>query len=202
MRILDISLPLGARTPIWPGDPVFLLHPMRDSTGVQVSRLIMGTHTGTHVDAPRHLTVGGMSVDQLPLESLVGLAQVLDVSHCAEIGAAQLAAMLGSQFHRRVILKAGSSEEPNPLYLPLDLSAARWLVDHRVCLLATDCFSVEIPLGGGELPVHQTLLGAGSVVVEGLRLTDVLPGAYLLAVLPLAIEEADGAPARAILVEL
>src|SRR5687767_8132219 len=80
-HILDISLPIFPGMPTWPGDPSQGLEPVTtvEHHGVRVSRLVLGTHTGTHLDAPSHFSAGGRTIDQLDLEALVGSCCLIDV---------------------------------------------------------------------------------------------------------------------------
>ena len=80
-EVIDISLPISCTMPIWPGDPRPQLTPVTslDVEGVQVSQLLLGTHTGTHLDAPKHFIPGGRTIDQLDLNALVGVCRVVEV---------------------------------------------------------------------------------------------------------------------------
>lgn len=208
-RIIDISLAIEPGMPVWPDDPPVEI----ESAGAvaagdpaNVSALRLGTHTGTHVDPPAHFFDGGPTVDQLDLDVLVGPATVLDLSGSAgpigpeELGGAGLAATA-----ERVLLRTANSDvwRRRPVRMPdryvtLSPAGARWLVDRGVRLVGADFLSVEAPVDG-RYPVHELLLGAGVVLVEGLDLSGAPAGDYLLACLPLRVAGGDGAPARAVL---
>jgi arylformamidase len=181
--IIDISRPVGADTPVWPGDPPVTVEPVaRIEAGAPaaVSRLALGTHTGTHVDPPAHFLPGGATVDQLDLDVLVGPAVVVDGSTAVPTGAG------------RVLFKTGAADG---IVTP---EVARQLVEAGIRLVGVDTLSIEPPTD--SYPVHRLLLTAGVVIVEGLDLAAVEPGEYQLVCLPLRITGGDGAPARAVLI--
>lgn len=198
MELIDVTVPLRPGMVVFPGDPEVSLGRVSSIAGgavANVSRLEAGVHTGTHVDAPLHFRDGAPAVESLPLEVLVGPAEVVD--------ATGLEREVGEDFPfpsgvERLLLKTRNSE----LWareafaedaVALSPGAARCLVELGVRLVGIDYLSV-----GGE-EVHRTLLDAGVVVLEGLDLRGVEPGAYRLLCLPLKLVGADGAPARAIL---
>jgi len=209
MKVYDISLTLRARMPVFPGEPTPLLEPttqMERGDSYNVSRLTLSTHTGTHIDAPLHFLAGGTPVDQLPVDVLVGPALVVEMPVEQEITAADLEAAAIPPGTERILFKTRNSrllddEDFRRDFVYLTLDAARWLVERGVCLLAIDYLSVE-QMDAEPNVVHQTLLRAGVVIVEGADLRQVAPGPYLLACLPLKIEGADGSPVRAVLVEM
>jgi len=193
--IIDISLPIGPDTPVWPGDPPVLVEPVtRVEAGdpADVSRLVLGTHTGTHVDPPAHFLPGGVTVDALPLDVFVGPAVVADLSGRGAIDAGGLESHSLPQGTTRVLLKTGAAEGA------LTAEGARWLVQQGVQLVGADTLSIEPSTG--SYPVHRILLGAGVVIVEGLDLSAVAAGPYQLVCLPLRVAGGDGAPARAVLI--
>ena len=197
---LDISVPIAPGMLIWPGDPPVELTP---STGaylglqVTVTHLRLSSHVGTHVDAPLHFRPGEAAVDQLPLSALLGPAQVLDLRGVTQVGRTELSRVTA----QRVLLKTDNSQwirrgplPDNPAHLTGD--GARWLVENGVTLVGIDGLTVDLP---GQTAAHETLLGAGIVVLETIDLSQVEGGEYELICLPLRIAGADGAPARAVL---
>lgn len=210
MRILDISLTIGPSLITWPGDPVAEVRPAKriargDSSNV--SELRFGSHTGTHVDPPFHFIDGGTTMDRLPLNALIGDCFVVDLTSVeSAIEVQHLATALPRESPKRLLIKSRNSEiwekgaKFTRDYVHLSESGARWLVESGTILVGTDFLSIEAA-GAPSHPVHTTLLGAGVVIVEGLNLSQVAPGAYELACLPLRIEEGDGAPARAVLIQ-
>ena len=205
--IIDISRPIGPDTPVWPGDPPVLVEPVaRLEAGdpAAVSRLGLGTHTGTHVDPPAHFFIGGVTVDTLPLDVLVGPAVVADLCGAPSIDAGALEALGLPAGTTRVLLKTRTAPEAGDTEGALTASGALWLVEFGVRLVGADTLSIEGAAGPGtgageQYPCHRILLGAAVVIVEGLDLTGADPGGYRLVCLPLRITGGDGAPARAVL---
>lgn len=209
MKVHDISLTLRQRMPVFPGEPTPLLEPttqMERGDSYNVSRLTISTHTGTHIDAPRHFLVGGASVERIAVDVLVGPALVVEMPVDREITAADLEAASIPPAAERLLFKTRNSrllddEDFRRDFVYLTLDAARWLVERGVRLIGIDYLSVE-EMDADPNIVHQTLLRAGVVIVEGADLRQVAPGPYLLACLPLKLEGADGSPVRAVLVEM
>ncbi len=204
-KLLDVSVPLAAGIPAYPGHPDFELQPVNriaEGGSSNVSRLVMGTHTGTHVDAPRHFFDGAPGVDALPLDLLLGRARVVEVNKRGGIGVEELAAA-GLREDIRVLLKTPNSalwngEGFHEDYTYLTEAGARYLVDQGVKVVGIDYLSVEQFEKAGA-PAHHALLSQGVVIVEGLNLAEADAGMYELYCLPLRIVGSDGAPARVIL---
>jgi arylformamidase len=209
MSIYDISLSVSESLVVWPGDPsisVTQVSHLDRGDHATVSRLEMGAHTGTHVDAPAHFVQGGAGVDMLDLGALVGLALVAEVRDADVLTAdvlAELAIPLGAE---RVLFRTRNSNlwaqgrrEFDENFVAISEDGARWLVGRGIRLVGVDYLSVA-PFGASR-PTHEMLLQAGVVVLEGLNLSGIRPGMYQLVCLPLKIEGADGAPARAILMD-
>ena len=209
MPIYDVSLSISESTIVWPGDPgvhiVQTSHLDRGDVST-VSRLDIGAHTGTHVDAPAHFIQGGAGVDSMDLSALVGLALVAEAREVDILTAdvlAELAIPLGTE---RVLLRTRNSDlwtqnkdEFYEDFVAISEDGARWLVERGIRLIGVDYLSVG-PFAG-PAPTHRLLLEAGVILVEGLNLSSVRPGMYQFVCLPLKIVGADGAPARAILIE-
>jgi arylformamidase len=194
---------------VWPGDPgVSITQTAHIDQGdtATVSRLELGAHTGTHIDAPAHFIQNGVGVDALNLGTLVGLALVTEAKDADVLTAdvlAELAIPLGTE---RVLLRTRNSElwtrdrqEFDTDFVAISEDGARWLVERGIRLIGIDYLSVG-PYDE-PVPTHRLLLDAGVVVVEGLDLSSVRPGMYQLVCLPLNVVGIDGAPARAILIE-
>jgi arylformamidase len=212
VRIYDVSAPLRNGMPVWPGDPPFartLRKSIDRGDDDTVSEITMSAHAGTHVDAPSHFLRGGGDVGSLPLEVLVGPAVVVGFEdHVETIGATDLERAGLPDGVVRVLAKTSNSGWSSAGtafredYVAFDPSAAEWCVSHGVRLLGIDYLSID-PFGDGREghPVHHALLEAGVVILEGLDLARVPTGSYLLIALPLSIPEAEGAPARVVLLE-
>ena len=204
-RLVEASVLLKAGVPTYPGNPEFELQPVKriaDGGSSNVSRLVLGTHTGTHVDAPRHFFDDGPGVDALPLDLLIGRSRVIDLPHRGGITEEHLAAA-GLIEDLRVLLRTPNSALWNANgfhqdYTYLTEGGARYLVDQGVKVVGVDYLSVEQFHKAGA-PAHHALLGSGVVVIEGLNLSDAEAGQYEMYCLPLRIEGADGAPARVVL---
>ncbi len=207
-KIHDISLPVSESLAVWPGDPpVRITQPAHIDRGDQytVSRLEIGAHIGTHVDAPAHFVRGGAEVDHLALDLLVGPARVVHVPEAGSLTRQVLEGLSIPPGTQRLLFRTRNSEHWSgdgsfrEEYVGLTNAGARWLVGRGVRLVGIDYLSIS-PWNDLLTP-HQTLLGAGVVVVEGLDLSGITPGVYQLVCLPLKLEGVEGAPARAILIE-
>jgi arylformamidase len=204
---IDITLTLRSEMPLWPNtDPLRVSPSMRISAGDEynVSRFECDLHTGTHIDAPWHCTADGLTVDQLPLGALIGPALVVSLPHLPVITSIDLDTLGVPLTIERLLLRTDNSElwKSNVAgfredYVGLDQGAAQWVARRGIRLLGTDYLSVE-PYGKGPV-AHRLLLGANVVLLEGLNLANVEPGLYELICLPIKLEGADGAPARAVL---
>ena len=205
MTIYDVTVPLRAGMPTWDGEPGPDCRPIKrigvDGEAAQVSLLTVGTHCGTHVDAPAHFIPGGAGADALPVEALLGQCRVVELDARPLIEPADLArAATGAS---RILLKTVSGHFwDDPIFrrdfVALSPDAARWLVQQGVLLVGIDYLSVD-PYDAEPAAAHLTLLGAGVVILEGLDLRHVPPGDYDLSALPLSLAGADGAPARVVL---
>lgn len=199
--IYDVSLPLSPALVAWPGDPPIERERFGDE--VKISRWCLGSHAGTHVDAPAHFSLGA-TVDQLDPAALIGPCRVLDLTDVPLITADVLASHDLSGVERLLLRTRNSrqwAEDPtafDPDYVGLDEAAAQILLAMSVKLLGVDGLSVEPEDGDGR--VHELLLSAGVIIVEGLNLSAVPAGDYGLICAPLRLEDADGAPARVFLV--
>ena len=191
--------------PFYPGNPEFELQPIKriaEGGSSNVSRLVLGTHTGTHVDAPRHFIDDGAATEQLALDVLIGPARVIEIATRAGITDTELAAA-GAEGNTRVLIKTGNSalwtsDTFHQDYAHLTESGATYLVDRGVQLVGVDYLSVEQFKKPGA-PAHHALLSRNVIIIEGLNLSAVEPGLYEMYCLPLPIVGGDGAPARVVL---
>lgn len=207
--IHDISLSIGPALPVWPGDPAVQVERVGhlETEGCNLTRIAMGAHSGTHVDAPLHYLAGGVAVEALDLRALVGPARVFDLAEAPVIDAATLAGLDWPEGLERALFQSGPNgrlwdREPSQFqrdFVAIDASGARWLVEKGIRCVGVDYLSVA-PWDALE-DCHRILLGAGIVPIEGLDLRRIPPGDYELVCLPLKLEGADGAPARAILID-
>ena len=210
MRIHDVSLPISRDMPVWPGDPAVVLEKvssMDAGAHANVSRLACGVHTGTHVDAPHHFMNDGRTVESLSLEVLVGPALLVQIPEQVKVvnaDALEKAAIPSGT--ERLLLKTRNSHlwecaesEFFSGFVGISADGAKWLVQHNIRLIGIDYLSIA-PYKQ-SVPTHRVLLEAGVIIVEGMDLSAISPGAYTLYCLPLKLVGSDGAPARVILVE-
>jgi arylformamidase len=196
---IDVSVTLRPEMPIYAGDPGVareLAKSIERGDAANVSRLELGAHTGTHVDAPCHFIPGGAAADELPLEPFIAPSVVVDAT-------AASATIEADSFElppdaERVLFKTANSrlwerESFTPDFVRLGVSAAGALIEGGVRLVGIDYLSLGAP------DVHVALLGRGVGVIEGLDLRRVDPGSYVIACLPVKIAGSDGAPARVLL---
>ncbi|MEN6298591.1 MAG: cyclase family protein [Anaerolineaceae bacterium] len=208
MQIYDISLTIEPGMTIWPGDPEVNLERVATigkNSSANISKLSMGVHAGTHVDAPIHFIPSGTGVDQLPLKILTGRVYVLEMLKPNLITVDELKKADIPPRTRRLIIKTRNSQiwssnnrRFQEEFVGIDAEGAQFLVDHGVKLIGLDYLSIA-PYKQGKLP-HEIFLKSGVVIVEGLNLSKVSQGRYSLYCLPLKLLNADGAPARAILI--
>ena len=200
MKFYDITLPLSTHTPEWPGDIKYEREERQ--TSAIVSKLTLSSHFGTHIDAPKHFLFDKVSVDNLKLESLIGKFKVIEVKSKELI---QKSDIIKFKFSAgdRILFKTINSNiisgsKFTDQYVSLSLEAAQHLAKQKISLVGIDYFGIEAKSAPGH-PVHRALLEKNIVIVEGLNLQKIKPGIYTGAILPMKIENGDGAPARAIL---
>ncbi len=206
--VVDATMPLDQTTLVWPGDAQFsrkLTASHAAGDGVEVSRLELSSHHGSHVDAPSHFLPQGEGLEVYPLELLWGPCLIVDLPNEGEqISAEQLARAVDTRRPERLLLRTENSRQRRLScsefvrdYVALSEGAATWLVERGVRLVGIDALSIA-PFSD-PLPVHQRLLGAGLLIVEGLLLEAVTAGEWELCCAPLRLVNADGAPARVLL---
>jgi arylformamidase len=208
-EISDITLTISPSLPVWPGDPKVALErftKMEEGAVANISKMALGVHTGTHVDAPYHFIPGGNTVDTLDLDILVGKAQLVFVDapgYAIEVDDLRKAGI--ERGTTRLLLKTRNSEYWDHIengfqegFAALSPEASQYLVDLGIKLVGIDYLSIA-PFSRGK-PTHEVLLKSQMVVVEGLDLRKVQPGKYSLVCLPLKLKDTDGSPARVILI--
>jgi arylformamidase len=203
LKLIDISRKLGNKVPTWPGDTPFsfkISWPKSESGSVNVGKLEMSIHTGTHVDAPFHFDDEGKRIYDLDLNLYLGKALVVDMQNRESIGASDLAE-IDLQDVERLLFKTNSWVYPEhfPETIPfLRPDLATFLGEKGIRLIGVDVPSVD-PLDSKELPAHHALHDNGIHILESVNLIHVEPGIYELIALPLPLTEADGSPVRAVL---
>ncbi len=203
---IDVSVPLQPGVPTFPGDPnynIALAIAIADGAICNVSRLDMGAHTGTHLDAPSHFIQGAAGTESIPLDVCVGPAWVVDATALSgNIGPTELGRLDIPSDETRLLFKTPNSELWNQpgfseAFIGLDGQAARALAKGGVRLVGADYLSIA-PFGNPG-PTHLALLSAGVAILEGLDLRAVEPGPVDLLCLPLRLVGSDGVPARALI---
>ena len=190
----------------WPGDPAFHIERAEDQAKgdtATVSKMTLGVHTGTHMDAPLHFIQKAATIDEMPLDACVGRARVIEIHDTKSIKSKELADhLIGSG--ERILFKtsnsthAWNSDEFDENFVFIAQDAARYLAQAGVLCVGVDYLSVGGFREDGP-ETHHALLEAGIWIIEGLNLSGVEPGDYELICLPLKLIGAEGAPARAIL---
>ncbi len=200
---IDISQPLNNDIATWPGDTPFSYEvswSKEESGSVNVGKLTMSIHTGTHIDAPFHFDNDGKKVIDLDVQVYVGPARIIDVSNLESIGKKEL-----ENFHlegvERLLLRTSSHGKVNEFpdvipYLRADI--APFLSEKGIRLIGVDVPSVD-PLDDKELVAHHQLFQQGIHILENVVLDHVADGDYELIALPLALTDADGSPVRAVI---
>lgn len=206
LDVIDISMPLGPRTPVYPGDPPFerrVLCSQSQGQAFELSSLHLSAHAGTHIETPKHFIPDGQTLDQAKPGSFILPVKVIQVS-----GPVVLESDLAGtqpQTGRALIFRtrnssSGLTRQPgyHSDYAHLSLEAAQRCLELGAPLVGLDYLSVDRH-GDETYPVHKLLLGSGCYLLEGLDLADAQPGDYLLICLPLNIEGGEASPVRAVL---
>jgi arylformamidase len=201
---IDISIPLRGGVPIFEGDPTFTLERTYSIAGggiCNVSKVDMGVHTGTHLDAPVHFIDGAPASEAIPLEAGIGPAWVVDATRVEgpRITAADLGRLAIPADATRLLFKTRNSalwNEPgfSTAFVGLGEDAAAELAGRGVRLVGIDYLSIA-PFGD-PIGTHRALLGAGVAILEGVDLRAVEPGPVELLCLPIRLVGSDGVPAR------
>jgi arylformamidase len=205
-RWIDISVPLRSGMVHWPDNPPVRIERMLDMERgdvANVSKFSLGSHTGTHMDAPIHFVRAGEGIDRLPLDATIGRARLIEIQDPVSIKPDELS-QHGIGRGERVLFKTRNSslgwwtQDFIEDYVYVSQEAARYLANREVRTVGVDYLCVSGFRRDG-VETHQVLLGTGIWVIEGLDVGRVEPGEYELICLPLKVEDGDGAPARAIL---
>ena len=205
----DISVPIRPGMAVWADEVPVELNPVITiaDDGAAVSRLCLGTHTGTHVDPPCHFIEGAAAAHDLPLDAMIGPCELRRFDERFEITSAHLDSAGIPEGTQRLLLATPSAtlwDSPgfHTNYSGLSLDGAEWCLRRGIRLVGIDYLSIERVDSPTAWRTHLALLGAGVVILEGLDMRGVEQGSYNLVCLPLKILGGDGAPARAILTNL
>lgn len=206
-KIIDISLPLTNKTVVYPNNVPLSIetHAHMPEATTHLSKITMGTHTGTHIDAPMHAVIGADTLDQIPLETFVGVCRVVDATHRLG-GECVKKEDLGEVLEgERILIKTSNSirgfDSFYDDYVYLDGDAADWLAEMKVGLVGIDYLSIK-QRGSKDQRPHTSLLENNIPIIEGINLNHVEAGQYEMICLPLNFVGVEGGPARIILREL
>ncbi len=203
---IDISLTIHPGMPYWPDNPPVNIEPsqcLAHGDVCNVSKLTIGTHTGTHVDGINHFIKGGMGIDRMPLEATIGKARVIEIKDPQQIKVAEIEPH-NIQAGERILFKTINSDRALKSaqfvedFVHISTGAAQYLAEKKVRTVGVDYLSVG-GYQGNVVEVHHALLGSGIWAIEGLDLSQVEPGEYELICLPIKLKDGDGGLARAIL---
>lgn len=208
--LIDISVPIHPDMPVFPGDPGIHFEPALDMScggAANVTRLHIGSQTGTHYDAPHHILNNGVTVDQIPLDHCYGPALVVEIPETVQAIDEAMLRNVDLARCSRLLLKTRNSRfwQETPTVFRNDFAAltgdgADYLAKNGVKLVGIDYLSIEL-FGQPDLAAHKALLGKQVTILEGLNLTHVQPGWYTLVAFPVLYQGLDGAPTRAVLVK-
>jgi len=204
-KIIDISQEIQDGMVVYPNNaPVSIESFASISAGASsnLSKVTLGTHTATHVDAPLHVFDGEGGLETLSLERFIGVCRVVDASHRGP-GELVMIEDLGEVTPgERLLVKTSNSNRDTETFLEdfvaLDGDAADFLAEKDITLFGIDYLSIK-QRGSSDNRAHTSLLKKGIPVVEGLRLADVEAGSYELLCLPLKLANVEGGPVRAVL---
>ncbi len=204
--IYDISMTLKRDMVVYPNNPPYTQSKARSSKSL-VHKISLGTHSGTHIDAPNHALPDAPGNDFFPLTDFIGPCRVIDMTDVQSVITAE--ALQDLQFEKgdRILFKTKNSEtdinEASEFvsdFVALAPDAAEFLAQKEIALIGVDYLSIK-QKGLEDNTAHTAFLTRGIPIVEGLRLYEIRPGNYQLLLLPLKFEGLDGAPARALLLE-
>lgn len=204
VHLIDISLPLYTNMPVYPGTLETKITTTSNSTGTSISsEILIGSHAGTHIDAPYHASSNPETINQVDLERFFGPCRVLDLTNSLEAITVKDLEKKNIQKHERILIKTKNSIrgfiEFYDDYIYLDGDAAEWLVKKEPLLVGIDALSIK-QRGSKDLRPHTAILGGGISVIEGLDLSKTLEGNYTLSAFPLKFIGIDGSPTRAVLI--
>jgi arylformamidase len=206
MPVYDLTLPLGPLTPLYPGDPPFELDMYRrlaDGDSSNNSRLRMGLHNGTHIDAPYHFIENGGTVESIPPEALVGPCLLVDVGD-ADLITREVLERLDLGDHVRILFRTKNSQwiatRFEEKFVAFSGDGARYLAGLNPVLIGIDAPSLDVRGSVGH-PAHMALLGCPTLkgAIEWLNPAGLEPGEYELFCGPMRIPAAEASPCRVLL---
>ena len=208
MKLIDISPPLQADTPIWPGDTAFDNQPtwvLDDQCPVNVSRIVCSTHVGAHADAPLHYDPQGLPIGQVDLLPYIGACRVVHCLNAQSVVDLQTLQAALEKFTQplppRVLMRTYAHFPVNQWddeFCAIDAEVIHWLHEQGVILVGIDSASID-PMQSKTLDAHHAVQAHDMRILENLYLDQVNEGDYELIALPLKLMHLDASPVRAIL---
>ena len=204
-KIIDISIPLSEKTIVYPGNPKIKIEEIKSEASKSIiSQITSGSHNGTHIDAPRHAITDAKSIDELSLDIFMGPCRVIDcMGDTSSISRDTLEShsVLNGE---RILLKTTNSlrgyDEFHPNFVYLSPEGAEYLAEAGAILVGIDYLSIK-QKGSQDNRPHTLLLEKDIPIIEGIDLSQVEPGEYILVAFPLKYVGIDGAPARVVLLK-
>ena len=201
MHVIDLSVPINEQTPVYPGDPKTKIEPagVFAKDGYNDHLVTLGTHVGTHVDAPLHMLEKGKSLDQIPVEYFIGPGKYIKVDGAFDLEQVKAANLQAGDI---VLFHTGMSdvfyeESYYTDYPTMSEEIASYLVQQKVKMVGLDTGSAD---NLDDFPIHKTLLGGDVLIIENLtNLERLADKTFTVYALPLKLE-VDGPPARVIAV--
>lgn len=203
MKIYDITRTLSPSMVIYPGNPPVEFEVFEGETSTH-TKVSFGTHTGTHIDAPKHVFKNGKGVDLISLNVLCGECRVLDLRSVKESVKIQDLESYRIKKGERILVRTKNSDNDYKEfisdYIYLDGDASDWLAEKEITLFGIDYLSIK-KRGGSDHRPHTSLLEKDILIFEGLDLRAIEEGEYMFVGLPLKLQGLDGSPVRAILIQ-
>ena len=204
-EIIDISLPLNENTIVYPGNAPLKIESFKSSSGLTyLSNISIGSHTGTHIDASRHVDENGAGVDEIDFKCILGTCRVLDFTQSVESIKKEELMTKNIQKGERVLAKTSNSLRGYVVsyddYIYLSPEGAQYLAELQIALFGIDYLSIK-KRGSPDNRPHTELLSKGIPIIEGVDLSRVEEGEYTLVALPLRFTDLDGSPIRALLLK-
>jgi arylformamidase len=204
--IIDISLPIYEGMPIYPDNTAVAFAPEKGATTARTV-ITLGSHTGTHIDAPLHVIDGARAIDKIVLSAFMGECRVLDFTHIDFGGAVEIRDLEAQKIIKgeRILLKTRNSLRGFTQfyydYVYLGGDTAEYMAERKVTLVGIDSLSIK-QKGSSDLRAHEALLKENIPILEGLDLSKTSQGRYMLFALPLKFMGIDGSPCRAVLTDI
>lgn len=207
MKIIDISIDIKPDMIKWPSDPDIQFEnilSIENGNDFNFHGISLSTHTGTHIDAPRHFYKDGITVDKINPEVLIGKVLVVEISDDKKISKTYLTE-IDLNNYSRIIFKTKNSDilfknnDFEHSYVYLDIDAAKYLVDSGINVIGTDYLSVD-KFNSSNYEVHKYLAKNNIIILETLDLSTVKPGEYFLFAMPLKLKGLDASPSRIVLI--